>query len=52
MKKVAKKAKSSSITKTQGKTTSGVTSSYGPGYKPPVTTTGPAYPTKKVKKSK
>lgn len=52
MKKVAKKAKSSSITKTQGKTTSGVTAKYGPGYKPPVTTTGPAYPTKKVKKTK
>lgn len=51
-KKATKKAKASSITKTQGKTTSGVTSSYGPGYKPPVTTTGPAYPTKKVKKSK
>lgn len=46
-----KKAKGGALTKTQGKTTSGVTTKYGPGYKAPVTKTGPAYPTKKVKRT-
>ena len=52
MKNTAKKTKSTSLTKTQGKTTSGVTSSYGPGYKGPVTSTGPKNPVAKIKKSK
>lgn len=51
-KKIVKKAKGGSITKTQGKTTSGVTSSYGPGYKGPVTSTGPKNPVSKIKKTK
>jgi rare lipoprotein A (peptidoglycan hydrolase) len=51
-KKIVKKAKGGSINKTEGKTTSGVTSSYGPGYKGPVTSTGPKNPVAKIKKSK
>ena len=46
MKKVIKKSKGGSITKTEGKTTSGVTSNYE-NYKAPKVSTGPAPAMKK-----